>query len=87
MTTFLVLPFLALETGCFSEHFYISRAFIKFSYVIAKSGAYAGFLKGGAQLKKFLEVGYTCRKAACYEQRSCVPLLGGLGAYPPQENF
>ena len=37
MTTFSVLPFLALETGCFSEHFYISRAFIKLSYVIAKS--------------------------------------------------
>ena len=37
VTTFLVLPFLSLETGCFSEHFYISRAFIKFSYVIAKS--------------------------------------------------
>ena len=36
-TTFLVLPFLALETGCFSEHFYISRAFIKFPYVISKS--------------------------------------------------
>ena len=37
ITTFLVLPFLALETGCFSEHFYISRAFITFPYVIAKS--------------------------------------------------
>ena len=34
-TTFLVLPFLALKTGCFSEHFYVSRAFINFPYVIA----------------------------------------------------
>ena len=42
---------------------------------------------GGAQLQKIFEVGYTCRKAACREQRSCEPLLGGFGGMPPQENF
>ena len=52
-----------------------------------RPGAYAGFLKGGAQLKKILEVGYTCRKAACREQRSCEPLLGGFGGMLPHENF
>ena len=29
---------------------------------------------------KFWDFGYTCREAACREQRSCEPLLGGLGA-------
>ena len=57
------------------------------SYILHTSGAYAGFLRGGAQLKNFREFGYTCRKAACREQRSCEPLLRGFGGMPPQENF
>ena len=36
IATFLVLPLLALETECFSKYFYISRAFLKFPYVIEK---------------------------------------------------
>ena len=47
------------------------------------SGAYAGFLRGGAQLKNFWDFGYTCREAACREQRSCEPLLGVFGGMPP----
>ena len=45
------------------------------------------FSRGGAQLQIFLEVGYTCPKAACREQRSCEPLLVGFGGMLPQENF
>ena len=35
----------------------------------------------------FLDFRYTCREAACREQRSCEPLLGGFGGMPPQENL
>ena len=31
---------------------------------IVTSGAYAGFLRGGAQLLNFWDFGYTCREAA-----------------------
>ena len=37
ITSFFILPVIAQETGYFSKYFYISRAFIKFPYVIAKS--------------------------------------------------
>ena len=37
---------------------------------------------GGAQLKFFWDFRYTCREAACREQRSCEPLLGGFGGIP-----
>ena len=50
-------------------------------------GAYAGFLRGGAQLSIFWDFGYTCREAACCEQRSCEPLLGGFGGMPPKKIF
>ena len=52
-----------------------------------RQGRMQDFSRGGAQLKIFFEVGYTCRKAACREQRSCEPLLGGFGGMLPQENF
>ena len=45
------------------------------------------FSGGGAQLKFFWEFGYTCRKAACREQRSCEPLLRGFGDMPPKKIF
>ena len=45
------------------------------------------FSGGGAQLLNFCDFGYTCREAACREQRSCEPLLGGFGGMPPQEIF
>ena len=51
------------------------------------TGAYAGFLKGGAQLENFWDFGYTCREAACREQPSCESLLGGFGGMLPQEIF
>ena len=50
-------------------------------------GRMQDFSGGGAQLKNFWDFGYTCREAACREQRSCEPLLGGFGGMPPQENF
>ena len=46
------------------------------------AGAYAGFLRGGGQFNFFWDFGYTCREAACREQRSCEPLLGGFGPGP-----
>ena len=51
------------------------------------SGAYAGFLKGGPNSKIYLDFRYTCRKAACREQRSCEPLQGGLGACSRKKIF
>ena len=60
---------------------------IELCFIYAYSGAYAGFLRGGAQLYNFWEFGYTCREAACREQRSCEPLLGGFGACPPKKIF
>ena len=45
------------------------------------------FSGGGAQLENFRDLGYTCRFAACREQQSCEPLLGGLGACPPKKIF
>ena len=45
------------------------------------------FSRGGAQLQKFWDFGYTCREAACREQRSCEPLLGGFGGMPPKKIF
>ena len=51
------------------------------------TGAYAGFLKGGGPTLNFWDFVYTCREAACREQRSCELLLGGFEGMPPQENF
>ena len=42
--------------------------------------------QGGPTLKK-LGFGYTCREAACREQRSCEPLLGGFWGMPPPKNI
>ena len=33
------------------------------------------------------DFGYTCRFAACREQRSCEPLIGGFGGMPPPQEF
>ena len=46
----------------------------------ANAGAYAGFLK-------FLGFWIYMREAACREQRSCEPLLGGFGGMPPKKIF
>ena len=60
---------------------------INSQYNLHVSWAYAGFLRGGAQLKNFWDFGYTCREAACREQRSCELLLGGFGGMPPKKIF
>ena len=60
---------------------------VKLNNCLIYQGRMQDFSWGGAQLKKILEVRYTCRKAACREQRSCEPLLGGFGGMLPQENF
>ena len=39
---FFSIPMLALETGCFSEHINILRAFTKLLHVIAKSSISEG---------------------------------------------
>ena len=44
------------------------------------------FSRGGGPTLKFLGFVYTGRFAACREQRSCEPLLGGFGGMHPQEN-
>ena len=43
---------------------------------IDNTGAYVGFLRGDLGIH-----------AACREQGSCEPLLGGFGGMAPQENF
>ena len=55
--------------------------------LLVYQGRMQDFSRGGAQLKKILEVGYTCRKAACREQRSSEPLLGGFGGMLPKKIF
>ena len=47
------------------------------------AGAYAGFLRGGAQLSNFWYFGYTCREASCREQRA---FARGFGGMLPLEN-
>ena len=47
------------------------------------AGAYAGFLRGGAQLSNFWYFGYTCREAACREQRAFA--RGVWGHAPPRK--
>ena len=44
------------------------------------------FSGGGANFN-FCDFGYTCREAACCEQRSCEPLLGGFGGMPPHKKI
>ena len=63
---------------------------VAFYYInlIGFAGAYAGFLRGGGPTLNFLgfmQFMHTC--AACREQRSCEPILGGFGGMPPQEIF
>ena len=41
---------------------------------------------GGGPTLKFWGL-YTWREAACREQRSCEPLLGGFGGIPPKKIF
>ena len=47
------------------------------------------FSKGGGPTLNFWDFGYrsTCREAACREQRSSEPLLGGFGGMPPKKMF
>ena len=50
------------------------------------SGAYAGFLRGGGpnfKISGILDIHF----AACREQRSCEPLLGGFGGMPPPKKI
>ena len=49
-------------------------------------GRMQDFSRGGANFK-ISGILDTCREAACREQRSREPLLGGFGGMPPQENF
>ena len=44
------------------------------------------FSGGGATLI-FCDFGYTCREAACREQRNCELLLGGFGGMPPNKKI
>ena len=50
-------------------------------------GRMQDFSGGGGPTLNFFDFVYTCREAACREQRSCEPLLGGFGGMLPQENF
>ena len=45
------------------------------------------FSGGGPNFKISGIFVYTCREAACREQRSCEPLLGGFGGMPRPRNF
>ena len=60
---------------------------ICFNSISYTQGRMQDFSGGGAQLKIFWDFGYTCREAACREQRSCEPLLGGFGGMPPKKIF
>ena len=63
--------------------------------MIPYTGAYAGFLRGGGpnfKISGILDIHAAKRhaassEAACREQRSCEPLLGGFGGMLPPENF
>ena len=89
-STMIPIPKGGRSSSSNSDHFRsiaISSILSKILDYIIIQGRMQDFSGGGAQLKKIWDFGYTCREAACREQRSCEPLLGGFGGMPPQENF
>ena len=87
MCMYYVVPSLLKQITLFNTGRRVPEGLVRVENCTLFQGRMQDFSGGGAQLLNFLDFGYTCREAACREQRSCEPLLGGFGGMPPPKKI